>query len=130
MTNGTTIDTTTTRMTTLTTTTMMADMASGTMTMEAAFGEIALLRAQMERFERKLDDVLAARQTKSWYTTAEVVERQGVAEDTVREWCRFGRIHAEKRKSGQGPARPWMIAHAELERLSNEGLLPLRIARD
>jgi hypothetical protein len=62
--------------------------------------------------------------------TAEVAERAGVTEDTVREWCRFGRVAAEKRESGQGPARPWMIAHAELERLLNNGLRPLRIVRD
>jgi transposase len=62
--------------------------------------------------------------------TAEVAARKGVGEDTVREWARLGRIRAEKRKSGQGPARPWMISHAELEQLLNEGLLPLRVVRD
>jgi hypothetical protein len=51
----------------------------------------------------------------------------GMAEDTVREWCRLGRIRAEKRRSGQGSAWPGMVSHVELERLRNEGLLPLRI---
>ncbi len=87
-------------------------------------------QAQLDRLERKLDDALAGQRRKDWYTTAEVAERRGVGEDTVREWCRLGRIRAEKRRSGQGPARPWMIAHAELERIANEGLLPLRIVRD
>jgi hypothetical protein len=60
----------------------------------------------------------------------EVAEWRGVSPDTVGEWCRLGRIRATKRESGQGPARPWLIAHAELERLENEGLLPLRIVMD
>jgi excisionase family DNA binding protein len=87
-------------------------------------------QAQLDRLERKLDDALAGQRRKDWYTTAEVAERMGVTDDTVREWCRLRRIRAEKRQSGQGPARPWMIAHPQLERLVNEGLLPLRIVRD
>jgi excisionase family DNA binding protein len=93
-------------------------------------GVLQRLQAQLDRLELKLDEALAGQRRKDWYTTEEVAERRGVSADTVREWCRYKRIRAEKRQTGQGPARPWMIAHAELERLLNEGLLPLRIVGD
>jgi hypothetical protein len=38
--------------------------------------------------------------------------------------CRLGRVRAEKKKSGRGPASEWLISHAELTRVRNEGLLP------
>ena len=65
------------------------------------------------------------RSVQDWYTTAEVAERCGKAEFTVREWCRLRRIHAEKRNSGRGPHAAWVISHQELLRLQREGLLPL-----
>jgi hypothetical protein len=43
---------------------------------------------------------------------------------SVREWCRLGRIRASKSLTGAGPAKRWVIAHAELDRFRREGLLP------
>ena len=63
---------------------------------------------------------------KDAYTTSEVAEILGKAEFTVREYCRLGRIRAEKRACGRGRSRDWKITHAELLRIQNEGLLPVR----
>lgn len=62
-------------------------------------------QAQLDRLERKLDDALAGQRRKDWYTTAEVAERRGVGEDTVREWCRLGQPRREAaERPGAGPA--------------------------
>lgn len=79
---------------------------------------------RLERIEATLRLLVDQRTTKEWYTPAEVAQRLGKAEFTVREWCRLGRIHAEKRRCGRGRSQEWMIARAELERIQNEGLLP------
>jgi hypothetical protein len=50
---------------------------------------------------------------KEWYSTAEVAAILGRAEFTVREWCRLGRVRAEKKKCGRGPASEWIVSHAE-----------------
>lgn len=79
---------------------------------------------RLERIEATLKQLVDQRTTKEWYTPAEAAQRLGKAEFTVREWCRLGRIHAEKRRCGRGRSQEWMIAQAELERIQNEGLLP------
>ena len=61
---------------------------------------------------------------KDWYTTEEVAKILGKAEFTVREWCRNGRVKAEKRMSGRGAFSTWVISHQELLRYQREGLLP------
>jgi hypothetical protein len=71
--------------------------------------------------------VLIERQTvRDWYTTDQFAKLVGKAEFTVREWCRLGRVHAEKRKSGRGAFPAWVISHEELLRYQREGLLPAR----
>ena len=62
---------------------------------------------------------------KEYYTTAEVAKILGRAEFTVREWCRGGRVWAEKRQCGRGRSREWMISQEEQKRIQNKGLLPL-----
>jgi Helix-turn-helix domain len=59
-----------------------------------------------------------------WYSTCEFATTLGRSEFTVREWCRLGRIHAEKRACGRGSTREWMISASELQRVRDEGLLP------
>ena len=61
---------------------------------------------------------------KEWYTAGEAARLLGKAEFTVREWCRLGRIRAEKKRSGRGKYPCWVISRAELLRLEREGLLP------
>ncbi|MBN9519246.1 hypothetical protein J0H58_12110 [bacterium] len=71
-----------------------------------------------------LASLVEQRAVKEWYSTAEVATLLGKAEFTVREWCRLGRVHAEKKKAGRGTAGEWIVSHAELTRVRNEGLLP------
>jgi hypothetical protein len=87
-------------------------------------GEMQLLAERLDRIEALLARLLQQRTVKEWYVIAEAAEILGKAEFTVREWCRLGRIQAQKRPCGCGRSREWMIAHAELVRIQNEGLLP------
>ncbi len=84
--------------------------------------------ARLDRLDERmaeLRDLLAQqRTTKAWYTTAEVGAIADKSEYTVREWCRQGRVHARKRPCGRGKSKEWVLSHAEVERLRNEGLLP------
>ena len=79
---------------------------------------------RLDRIENTLSMLVQQRMVKEYYTTAEVAKILGKAEFTVREWCRNGRVYAEKRPSGRGKNGEWMISHRELERIRNEGLLP------
>ena len=79
---------------------------------------------RLEKIEYALERILDQRTVKEYYSTADVAQILGKAEFTVREWCRLGRVHAEKKKSGRGVAGEWIVSHAELIRIKNEGLLP------
>ena len=81
------------------------------------------LSERLERIETLLQSLLQERTIKEWYSTAEVAKLLGKAEFTVREWCRLGRVNAEKKESGRGLAGEWIISHEELTRVRNEGLL-------
>ena len=83
------------------------------------------IEERLDRIEAMLA-VLVERQTvREWYTTEQVAQLVGKSEFTVREWCRLGRIHAEKRRTGRGAHPAWIISHEELQRFQREGLLPL-----
>jgi len=82
------------------------------------------LLARLTKIETLLANFIEQRTIKEWYSTAEVATLLGKAEFTVREWCRLGRVHAQKKKSGRGATSEWIIGHAELTRVRNEGLLP------
>jgi hypothetical protein len=62
---------------------------------------------------------------KEWYSIEEFARIVGRAEFTCREWCRHGRIHAEKQDSGRGAYASWAISHVELLRFQKDGLRPL-----
>ncbi len=87
---------------------------------------VALLARMDERITELRDLVVCQRTIKDWYTNEEFAALVGKAEFTTREWCRHGRIRAEKRPCGRGKSQEWMISHDELTRIRNEGLLPLR----
>lgn len=97
-------------------------------------GLVALLRAvssvveRLDRHETLITELhqLAMDETpkKEWYGVGEVAAILGKAEFTVREWCRLGRVKAAKRDCGRGNSQEWIVSHAELLRIQNEGLLP------
>ncbi|HEY2787359.1 MAG TPA: hypothetical protein VGJ05_20555 [Fimbriiglobus sp.] len=69
--------------------------------------------------------VLVERQPqKEWYSIEEFARMVGRAAFTCREWCRHGRVQAEKKVSGRGAHSSWVISHAELVRYQRNGLLP------
>lgn len=82
------------------------------------------LHSRLQRIEALLAALVEQRTVKEWYSTAELAAILGRAEFTVREWCRLGRVRAEKKKCGRGPASDWIVSHEELTRVRNEGLLP------
>lgn len=89
--------------------------------------EGALIAAitETQSLQREIRDLLVSQKTiKDFYTPSEVATMLGKAEFTVREWCRLGRIKAQKQGSGRGKHQAWVIAHDELQRLQREGLLP------
>ncbi len=90
-------------------------------------GEILSRLARLDERVAELHGLLAGgRPARESYTTAEAANLLGKAEFTVREWCRNGRIRADKRACGRGRSRDWAISHAGLTRIRNEGLLPRR----
>ena len=80
---------------------------------------------RLDRIETALATIVEQRTIKEWYSTDEVAAILQKARFTVREWCRLGRIHAEKRACGRGNTQEWIVSHDELSRIRNEGLLPV-----
>ena len=88
--------------------------------------QMDLLLARLDKIEAGVTELLRQRTVKDWYTTEEFAKLVGKAEFTVREWCRLGRVNAEKRMSGRGAFPAWVVSHQELQRYQREGLLRLR----
>lgn len=82
------------------------------------------IEQRLERIEQLLKALAERQAVKAWYTTEEFARIVAKAEFTVREWCRHGRVRAEKRSSGRGAHPAWVISHDELLRYQREGLLP------
>ncbi len=79
---------------------------------------------RLDRLEAMLVTLVERQTVREWYTTEQFAQLVGKAEFTVREWCRHGRISAEKRNSGRGAHPTWVISHGEYLRWQREGLLP------
>ena len=86
--------------------------------------DLAAVVERLDRIESALKELLNKESPREWYSTADVAKILGKAEFTVREWCRLGRVNASKRDCGRGLSHEWMVSHAELRRIQNEGLLP------
>lgn len=80
---------------------------------------------RLEKIEAMLAVLVERQPVREWYTTREFAERVGKAEFTIREYCRLGRLRAEKRQNGRGAHPAWVISHVELERYRRHGLLPV-----
>jgi hypothetical protein len=80
---------------------------------------------RLDRIEALLGALVERETVRDWYTTEQFARLVGKAEFTVREWCRLGRVHAEKRRSGRGAYASWVIGHDEISRYQREGLIPL-----
>jgi hypothetical protein len=87
---------------------------------------LQLVLDRLAKIESSLTLLAEKQVVKDWYATDEIARILGKAEFTVREWCRLGRIRAEKRLSGRGAFSSWVISHPELLRYQREGLLPSR----
>jgi Helix-turn-helix domain len=95
-------------------------------TERSAMSEDILIR--LERLECMIALLLERQTIREFYSTEEFARLVGRSEFTVREYCRLGRIKAEKRMSGRGAYPAWCISHDELLRFQRQGLLPLRRA--
>ena len=84
---------------------------------------------RLGRIETSLSTLTDQRQIQDWYDTATAAEILEKSAYSVREWCRLGRVRAEKRSCGRGTSKEWMISHVELTRIKSEGLLPQRLPR-
>jgi predicted site-specific integrase-resolvase len=81
------------------------------------------LEERLQNIEAMLVVLVERQQAREWYTTHEFARTVGKAEFTIREYCRLGRLRAEKRQSGRGAYPQWVLSNAELERYQREGLL-------
>ncbi len=88
------------------------------------------LEQRLEKIEAMLLILVERQQAREWYSVEEFARIVGRTEFTCREWCRHGRIMAEKKGSGRGAHAAWAISHAELLRFQREGLLPVRRAAE
>jgi hypothetical protein len=86
----------------------------------------AIILERLETMQETLTALATKQVLKDWYATDELARVLGKAEFTIREWCRLGRLKAEKRRSGRGAYPAWVISHQELLRYQREGLLPLK----
>lgn len=77
---------------------------------------------RLDRIERLLCSLVEREQVKQWYSVEEFSRMVGRSEFTCREWCRLGRVAAEKKASGRGKHSSWAISQGELLRYQREGL--------
>ena len=86
------------------------------------------LEERLEKIEGMLLVLVERQQVREWYSVEEFARIVGRSEFTCREYCRHGRIKAEKKDSGRGAYAAWAISHGELLRFQKEGLLPFQRA--
>jgi hypothetical protein len=80
------------------------------------------LEDRLTRIETMLAVLVEGQQVRQWHSVEQFARAVGRSEFTCREWCRRGRILAEKKNSGRGAHAAWAISHDELLRYQREGL--------
>ena len=80
------------------------------------------LEERLTRIEAMLAVLVEGQQVRQWYSVEQFARIVGRSAFTCREWCRRGRILAEKKNSGRGAHSSWAISHDELLRYQREGL--------
>ncbi len=88
---------------------------------DASFSQ---LNDRLARIDANIDLLLKKQTVKEWYSTADFASLYGRDLYTVREWCRLGRIKAQKGNSRGGREAEWRIPHEERLRYERDGLLP------
>jgi len=84
------------------------------------------MKDRLDRIESMLQQLIGRQTVKDFYTPEEFARLIGREAFTVREYCRLGRIRAQKKASGRGKHAAWAISHEELQRYRREGLLQSR----
>jgi hypothetical protein len=79
---------------------------------------------KLDRMEALMLELRDRGRARDYYTPLQVGEILDRDEFTVQQWCRQGRVRAQKKGSGRGPHQGWVISHEELLRIQREGLLP------
>lgn len=88
--------------------------------------DLAVVLEKLDHIAATLANLLRQRTERDWYVVEEVAELLNRRPFTVREWCRLGRLHAEKKGSGRGKHQSWVISHTEVLRFQRQGLLPVK----
>ena len=83
---------------------------------------------RLEKIEAMLVVLVERQQVREWYSVEAFARLAGRSEFTTREWCRLGRMNAEKKESGRGAHAAWAISHGEWLRFQKDGLLPAKTA--
>jgi len=86
------------------------------------------IEERLENIEAMLAVLVERQMVKDFYEVEEFAKLVKKSSFTCREWCRLGRIRAEKQLSGRGAYSRWVVPHAELLRYQKEGLLPFNRA--
>ena len=91
--------------------------------------ELPDFQAQLKKIEStdlEIEEMMKGRvRQKDSYTVYEVAELLGKVKFTVREYCRRNRIFAAMRARGRIVTKEWIVSADEVERIGDEGLLPL-----
>jgi hypothetical protein len=88
--------------------------------------DIQLILERIARIESLMLSIVDKQRVQSHYGTEEFAKIVKRSDFTVREWCRHGRLNAQKKRSGRGKYQSWMLSHEELLRYQRDGLLPLK----
>ena len=83
------------------------------------------LEERLNNIEAMLVVLTERQKVQNFYEVEEFARLVGKSNFTCREWCRLGRIRADKKLSGRGAYARWVVAHGEWLRYQKEGLLPV-----